>query len=182
MAGGAREVVVLVDRSYSMRYGDRWTRAQAEARTVLDALGPSDRASLVFFGTGAEVALQSVDDRARLAGALAAATPGTEATRLSPALKVAGTIVAESTRPRKEVVLISDFQKNAWTPNDEDRLPAGTTFTPVAITDVETRNLSVAPVTITRSALRGPGARHHRVGRDQSRQPAGRAAWRCRSS
>lgn len=151
MAGGAREVVVLVDRSYSMRYGDRWTRAQAEARKVLDALGPADRASLVFFGTGAEVALHSVDDRTRLAGALAAATPGSEATRLSPALKVAATIVAESTRPRKDVVLISDFQKNAWTPNDEDRLPAGTAFTPVAITDVDTRNLSVAPVAITRS-------------------------------
>ncbi len=69
MAGGAREVVVLLDRSYSMGYGDRWTRAQAAARKVLDALGPADRASLVFFGTGAEVALQSIDDRARLAAA-----------------------------------------------------------------------------------------------------------------
>ncbi len=155
MAGGAREVVVLVDRSYSMRYGDRWTRAQAEARTVFDALGPADRASLIFFGTGAEVALQSIDDGARLAGALAAATPGTEATRLAPALKVAGTIVAESTRPRKEVVLISDFQKNAWVPSDEDRLPAGTAFTPVAITDVDTRNLSVAPVALARQRFEG---------------------------
>lgn len=155
MAGGAREVVVLVDRSYSMRYGDRWTRAQAEARKVLDALGAGDRASLVFFGTGAEVALQSIDDRARLEGALAAATPGNEATRLAPALKVAGTIVAESTRPRKEVVLISDFQKNAWTPSDEDRLPAGTVFTPVAITDVDTRNLSVAPVALARQRFEG---------------------------
>jgi len=26
-AGGAREVVVMVDRSYSMAYGDRWARA-----------------------------------------------------------------------------------------------------------------------------------------------------------
>jgi hypothetical protein len=64
---------------------------------------------------------------------------------------VAATIVAESTRPRREVVLISDFQRNAWTPNDEDRLPAGTTFTPVPITDPETRNLSVAPAAVTRS-------------------------------
>ena len=155
MAGGAREVVVLVDRSYSMRYGDRWTRAQGEARKVLEALGPSDRASLIFFGTGAEVALQSIDDRARLAGALAAATPGSEATRLAPALKVAGTIAAESTLPRKEVVLISDFQKNAWVPSDEDRLPAGTVFTPVPISDVDTRNLSVAPVALARQRFEG---------------------------
>ncbi|HUU32716.1 MAG TPA: BatA domain-containing protein [Vicinamibacterales bacterium] len=155
MAGGAREVVVLVDRSYSMGYGDRWTRAQAEARRVLDALGPADRASLVFFGTGVEVALQSIDDRARLTGALSASTPGAEATRLAPALKVAGSIVAESTQPRKEVVLISDFQKNAWVASDEDRLPAGTVFTPVAITDADTRNLSVAPVTVARQRFEG---------------------------
>ena len=155
MAGGSREVVVLVDRSYSMRYGDRFSRAQAEARKVLDALRPGDRASLVFFGTGAEVALQSVDDRARLAGALAAARPGHEATRLAPALKVAATIAAESARPRKEVVLISDFQKNAWVPSDEDRLPAATVFTPVAITDVDTRNLSVTPASLTRTRFEG---------------------------
>ncbi len=155
MAGGARELVVLVDRSYSMRYGDRWTRAQAEARTALAAIGPSDRASLVFFGTGADVALQSVDDRGRLESALAAATPGHDATRLAPALKVASTILAESSLPRKEIILISDFQKNGWTSSDEDGLPAGTTFTPVAIADVDTKNLSVTPMAFARNRFEG---------------------------
>lgn len=155
ITGGAREVVVLVDRSYSMGYGTRWTRAQAAAQGVLDGLGQGDRASLVFFGTGAEVALQSVDDRARLAAALSAASPGAESTRYSPALRVAGTIVSESTRPRREVVLISDFQKLAWAPSDEDRLPAGTVLTPVAITDTDTRNLSVTPVAVRRSRFEG---------------------------
>ena len=40
-AGGAREVVILVDRSYSMGYGDRWTRALAAARGAVDGLTPS---------------------------------------------------------------------------------------------------------------------------------------------
>jgi len=154
-SGGAREVVVLVDRSYSMGYGDRWTRAQAAARNVLDGLGAGDRASLVFFGTGAEVALQSVDDRARLDAALAAARPGPEATRFAPALKVAGAIVSESTRPRREVVLVSDFQKLAWSATDDDRLPAGATFTAVPITDTETRNLAVTPLAIRRARFEG---------------------------
>jgi hypothetical protein len=154
-SGGAREVVVLVDRSYSMGYGDRWTRAQAAARSVLQGLGPGDRASLVFFGTGAEMALQSVDDRARLEAALAAAAPGPEATRFSPALKVAGAVMAESTRPRREVVLISDFQKLAWAPTDDDRLPAGVTLTTVPITDTDTRNLAVTPLAIRRGRFEG---------------------------
>lgn len=154
-AGGAREVVVLVDRSYSMGYGTRWTRAQTAAQSVVDALGPGDRASVVFFGTSAEVALQSIDDRARLTAAIAAAAPGAESTRYSPALRVAGTIVAESTRPRKEVVLVSDFQKLAWTPSEEDRLPAGTVLTPVAVTDTTTSNLSVTPVAVRRTRFEG---------------------------
>ena len=155
IGGGAREVIVLLDRSYSMGYGDRWTRAQAAARQAIDGLGASDRASLVLFGTGSEVVLQSIDDRARLLAAIAAATPGAEATRYGPALKVAGTIAAESTRPRREVVLITDFQKNGWAPTDDQRLPAGTTFSPVSVGDLDTVNLAVAPVALRRGRFEG---------------------------
>src|SRR5215212_354494 len=58
-AGGAREVVVLVDRSYSMAYGDRWTRATAAGRDAIKGLGSSDRASIVFFAAAPEVVLRS---------------------------------------------------------------------------------------------------------------------------
>ena len=34
VTGGAREVVVLIDRSYSMGFGDRWDRARAAARGI----------------------------------------------------------------------------------------------------------------------------------------------------
>ena len=47
--GGGREVVILLDRSFSMRVGDRWSRAQAAARQAMDGLGPADRATLVLF-------------------------------------------------------------------------------------------------------------------------------------
>jgi hypothetical protein len=155
LTGGAREVVLLVDRSYSMGYGDRWARAQAAARGVLDSLAPGDRASLVFFGSTAEIALQSVDDRARLDAALAAAKPGPEATRFAPAVKVAGSVLAESTRPRKEVVLVSDFQKSAWAATDDDRLPAGATLTTVPVTDTDTKNLAITPLSVKRERFEG---------------------------
>lgn len=155
LGGGAREVIVLLDRSYSMGYGDRWSRAQAAARQVIDGLGAADRASVVLFGTGAEVVLQSIDDRGRLTAAIAAATPGAEATRYGPALKVAGTIAAESSRPRREVVLITDFQKNAWTPSDDQRLPAGTIFSPVSVGGDDTSNLSVTPAAVRRARFEG---------------------------
>src|SRR4029079_3612705 len=38
-AMGPREVVVLLDHSYSMSYGDRWDRARAAARRTVQSLG-----------------------------------------------------------------------------------------------------------------------------------------------
>src|SRR3990167_6136542 len=104
-SGGARDVVILLDRSYSMGYGDRWARAAAAARRAIDDLQPSDRASIVFFSSGAEVALRSAADRGRPAAGGAAAQPGAGATRYGPALKLAGSILSESSLPRREVVM-----------------------------------------------------------------------------
>src|SRR5262249_33468922 len=44
-AAGAREVVVLVDRSYSMAYGDRWARAVSEASSAINAMAAGDKGS-----------------------------------------------------------------------------------------------------------------------------------------
>ena len=68
--GGAREVVILLDRSASMGYGDHWTRAQAEARRIVDGLSGEDRATLVLFDQALEEAVRSPTDRASLEAAL----------------------------------------------------------------------------------------------------------------
>jgi hypothetical protein len=44
---GAREVVILLDRSYSMGYAGRWKAAQDSARAVVRGIGPRDRATHV---------------------------------------------------------------------------------------------------------------------------------------
>ena len=44
-ARSARDVAVLLDRSYSMGYGDRWERARAAARTVVAGLAPGSRST-----------------------------------------------------------------------------------------------------------------------------------------
>src|SRR5687767_10933933 len=83
---GAREAVILVDTSYSMEYGDRWQRARTAARDAVGGLAAGDRASLVFFSAGAEVAVRSSADRGRLEAGLATAATGPGATRFAPAL------------------------------------------------------------------------------------------------
>jgi len=149
---GAREVVVLLDTSYSMGYGPRWAAAQSAARDVVARLGASDRASIVTFGSGTEILLRNTAEHSALNGAIATAKPGASATRYSPALKVAGSLLAESQLPRREVVLISDFQRSGWRGQEGASLPAGATLTTVPIQAAATRpNLSVTGVSLQRS-------------------------------
>ena len=152
-AGGAREVVVLIDRSYSMGYGDRWTRALAAARGAIDSLTPADRASVVFFGAGTDVALRSTSDKGRLHAAVGSVPLSSGATHFGPALKLAGSILSESSLPRREVVLVSDFQRGGWRGADGVRLPDGAVMTPAPIADRETSNVSVTPVALERSTF-----------------------------
>lgn len=154
--GGAREVVILVDQSYSLGYADRWERAQAAASEAIDGLGPADRGSVVLFSSGAEIALRSAAagerDRLRAAVELAAPTAGT--TRFAPALKVAGSILADSALPRREVVLISDFQRSGWRGEEGVSLPDGATVTAVPIAGgADAPNVAVNAVSLARSTF-----------------------------
>jgi hypothetical protein len=153
---GAREVVVVLDQSYSITYADRWERARAAAYDAINGLGPDDRGSIVLFSSGAEIALRSAasGERQRLTAAVAAAKPTAGATRYAPALKVAGSIVSDSPLPRREVVLISDFQRGGWRGEEGTRLPAGTVVTPVAIGGgADTPNVAVTGISLARSTF-----------------------------
>ena len=154
-AGGAREVVILMDRSYSLAYGDRWTRAVDAVRSTIDGLGPSDRGTLVLFDSGAEVALRSSSDKGRLQAALASAQPGAAATKYGPALKLAGSIISESGLPNREVVFVSDFQRSGWLGAEGVRLPDGTKVTPVSVAEGAVKNVSITPAAIQRSMFSG---------------------------
>jgi hypothetical protein len=154
-AGGAREVVILVDRSYSLGYGERWQRAQAAARQAIAGLGAADRGSVVLFDAGAEVALRSTSDKSRLTAAVDSAALGAAATKYGPALKLAGSIISESGLPNREVVLISDFQRRGWTGAEGVRLPEGVKVTPVSVADDEVANVSVTPAILQRGTFSG---------------------------
>jgi Aerotolerance regulator N-terminal/von Willebrand factor type A domain len=150
-ADGAREVVVLLDRSYSMGYGDHWQRALSAARDAVNGLRPSDRGSIVFFSSNADVGLRSTSDRGRLLASLARVEAGAGGTRYGPALKLAGSILSESPLPRREAILISDFQRVGWQGAEGVRLPDGAVLTTVPVTDASAPNLSATPVSLQRS-------------------------------
>lgn len=154
----AREVVVLVDRSMSMSAGDRWDRAVAAGRSVLNALGPRDRATLVLFAERGD-AIGPTDEFATLVSALQEARPIPAATRYGAAFRLAADLLATSERPRREVVLVADFQRSGSADLEATRLPSGTSLAVINVGDGSPSNLAVVDVRLDR----GRGSERGRV-------------------
>jgi hypothetical protein len=168
---GPREVVVLLDRSYSMAATGRWDEALAAVRRETQGLGPLDRVSLLTFDQGAQTVVRSENDPARLRSAVDTLAPGWGSTRYGPGLKLAQAILEESELPARELVMISDFQRLGWTGEEGVRLPAGTDVRTTKILGSPGANVAVADVALRRDRFSGreriaPSARLVRTGGD----------------
>ncbi|HEU5208656.1 MAG TPA: VWA domain-containing protein [Longimicrobiales bacterium] len=151
----ARDLVVLIDRSYSMGHGDRFDRALDAARSQVDGLRREDRAAIAFFDERADVVTVQTGDRAVLRAALDTAQVGPRRTSYSAALRAAQALLDASERPQREVVLISDFQQGGWDGDESARLPEGMSLTTVPITDDAPANTMLAGVSIAREQFEG---------------------------
>lgn len=153
-----RDIVVLLDRSFSMRIRDRWPRAQSSADSVIRSLSPGDRLTLVAFDRRARAVTTMTADVEGLRAALKALAPSDEATRFAPAIAVAQQRLAASDAPRKVLVVISDFQRSGWDITDESQLPTGTELATVdvgGVAPVVDRAVRSVDVRVDRRA--GPG-------------------------
>jgi hypothetical protein len=159
VSAGGREVVVLLDRSYSMGFGDRWERAVEAAEEAVDGVGANDRGTLLLFDSRAEAASPTTMDRNELRTSLSGVEPGPRPTRYAPALRYAQRLLASSPLPRREVVLISDFQRSGWDADAAEagsiRMPAGTAIQPVDVAGGEGTNVTVASLSVDRSVTEG---------------------------
>src|SRR5262249_1363425 len=144
--GGAREIVILLDDSASMGYGDHWARAQDAARPVGRGMTANDPAPLVLFGKNAEENMRATADRSRLEAAINTAKVSSGATRYGPALKLAESILGRSPIKRREAVMISDFQRSGWSGSGEGRFGEGLTLSPGVGAAPKNAHLSVPPV------------------------------------
>lgn len=148
---GPREVVFLIDNSYSMGYQDRMSAAKTEVSARIQSLGPEDRGSIVVFSDRAEILNEPTSDKAALEALVLGIQLSARPTRFGPGLKLAKKIVEDSELPRREVVLVSDFQRVGFSGEDDEVwLPAATRLTPVDLSSPTTENLSVTSVILDR--------------------------------
>ena len=148
---GARDIVIVLDQSASMGYGDHFDKAKDAARRVVRGMGAEDRATLVLFAKNAEESMRATPDRARLEGAINAAKVTSGASRYGPALKLADSILSRSPMKRREAVLISDFQKTGWSGSEDAKFAEGMTLTTVSVASPNPANLAVPSLTFGRT-------------------------------
>jgi len=153
--GGTREIVVLLDHSASMGYGDHWDRAKDAARTAIRSLGTSDKATLVLFSRNAEETMRATTDKGRLEATVNAAKVDADSTRYGPALKLAESILSRSSARRREAVVISDFQRAGWTGSEDVHFPEGYVVNAVSVATPDANNISVPSVTFARAEFSG---------------------------
>ena len=129
-------VVLLIDRSFSMQYGDTFVRARQEALQQLDAAGPGDVFSVIAFSDDAQQLTDLSGDAALHRRVIEdELRPSYRPADVRQALQRARDVLlrADGSAQRK-VVLISDFQRSGWTGVAEaETLPEGIAFEPVSV-------------------------------------------------
>src|ERR1700682_339210 len=123
---GKKLTVVAIDRSFSMRYGDRLARAKNQAMQVLGNLKPGDQAQVLALAGQVQALTQVTNDAAALRAAVAAVQPSDSRASFGELARYLRTL-SEGQKMPLEVHLASDLQKSAMPPGFADlRLAPGT--------------------------------------------------------
>lgn len=152
---GGKELVVLLDQSFSMSYPGRWTRAMLEARNIIATVSQRDRLTIVPFALSPHAANEATADRVVLGAALDSVRPTDGGTRYAPAIALARRILTSSRLPRRELVVISDFQRSGFDLTDEAALPPGTTVRGVDVVQGDVSDRAVRSVELRRTVSAG---------------------------
>ena len=147
-----RDVVLLIDTSFSMAYGDHMARAREAAAEVLGSLQAGDRAAVVSFAENATAQGVFTGDTVVLGQQVAALEPGPERTRYATAFKTARGLLLDSSAANREVVLIGDLQRGDFGDHTDARLPPGVAVTIADVVGGEGAlgNLAITDVSLDR--------------------------------
>ena len=113
-SGQGRGVVMLLDNSYSMRYGMNFDNMKAQALARINDLGSGDRMAVVAFSDAPSVLSAPTSDKGKLRAAVDTLEPTYAGTRYFDAFSVADRLLSQVGAQEKHVILISDFQRTGW--------------------------------------------------------------------
>jgi hypothetical protein len=120
-----RRMLLVIDKSFSMRSGSRLSDAKREAISVLDSRNPAERVQIAALGSDLHVMTQPIQDSALLRTAVESIEPGDSRGSFGELARAARSI-DETTHAPIELHLFSDMQKTAMPASfPEVALPPG---------------------------------------------------------
>ncbi len=172
-ANEIRGTVLLLDNSYSMRYGTNFDRLKSEAKRRIDEMGAGDRMAIVSFNESATMLSMPSSDKNALRAAVDTLEPSFGSTRYYEAFTLADRALTELASTDKKLVIISDFQKNGWNRSGRENVIGSEVKTESVNLSVENStnvgidNVSVDPTSFTRIYSGRVIARVHNYRKDQ---------------
>ena len=110
-----RTSVILLDTSFSMRYGERFAEAKRRVEALISEMRDDEQVALVSFGQGYDILSRFTADASKLQAALSGIEAGLSGTDYEQALRGAESLFKEiSLGGLKRIFLISDFQTSGW--------------------------------------------------------------------
>ncbi|HXU07763.1 MAG TPA: BatA domain-containing protein, partial [Blastocatellia bacterium] len=140
--------VILIDGSYSMRYGEVFTRARASARNTISDAASDEQIAVVLFSKSYQVLMPLKADHAEANSVVSAMQPGLDSTDYLQAIQAADAILKDASRGRHRIVLISDFQDAGWNRAAPPvKLAADVKLFPIDVSESKVSNVAVTQVT-----------------------------------
>jgi hypothetical protein len=97
-----------------MQYGDNFKKLKAEAQKRIDSLRAGDRMAIVAFNESASMLSRPTSDKIALKAVVDTLEPTFAGTRYYEAFTLADRVLGDFGGDRKQLVIISDFQRNGW--------------------------------------------------------------------
>ena len=119
-------LLIAVDNSFSMRYGDHLARAKREALTAVSNLNAGERGQVLEVGSHIHMLTQPVEEADQLKAAIQSIQPSDERSSYGELARTLRT-VAQSSRVPLEVHFVSDMQKSSLPPSFADLRLGGDT-------------------------------------------------------
>ena len=153
-AGGVRNIVIILDTSYSMSYLDTFDRAKKAAVEIADNLQPNDTSALIFTSNRAKVIKPLDAEHRRIQTAVMGAQLTNHTTDYLDAIQSADEILGEAKIGHKQIYFISDLQRTGWESFvDTDKLSPDVEIAFVDVGAKKPINLAITGVSVPQVVL-----------------------------
>ena len=154
VTGGLRNIVIILDTSYSMGYLDTFNRAKKAVIELADDLQSTDTSALIFTDNRAKVVKPLDTEHRQIQSAVTGAQLTNHTTDYLDAIQSADEILGEAEIGRKQIYFVSDLQRVGWESFvDTDKLSPDVEIAFIDVSAKELSNLAITGVSVPQVVL-----------------------------